>query len=283
MERPASWTLQRSERCFCNGLVRARLAAVAFAAAVAVTVVPTLWPRDSLAASEDAPPPAASQASASEDGWVSLFDGRTLDGWTVKCKPKDDAKRDYWRVEDGTIAAAVPAGSDHDYIWLVHRDEFADFELKLEVQTTAETKGNSGIQVRSRYDDAAYWMDGPQVDINPPGPWRSGFIYDETRGAQVWLWPDVGSPANAKPEHAPAGWKWSHAPAWNDIHVVCRGTRIQTAVNGVTVADYDGAGRLDDAAHRERNVGMKGHIALQIHPGGMMHIRFRDLRLRPLP
>lgn len=237
----------------------------------------------SAARAEDSPMSGDSRASSPEDGWISLFDGRTLDGWTVKCKPKDDAKRDYFWVEDGTIAAVVPPGSDHDYIWLVSRDEYADFELKLQVQTTADSTGNSGVQVRSRYDDAAYWMDGPQVDINPPGPWRTGFIYDETRGVQVWLWPDVGRPANAKPEHAPPGWKWAHAPAWNDIHIVCRGARIQTTVNGVSVADYDGAGRLDDEPHRSRNVGMKGHIALQIHPGGTLHIRFRDLRLRPIP
>ncbi len=236
----------------------------------------------SLPAAEDSPRPAGAHAAIAEAGWIALFDGRTLNGWVVKCKPKDDAKRHYFRVEDGTIAAVVPAGSDHDYIWLVTRDEYADFELKLQVQTTANSTGNSGIQVRSRYDDAAFWMDGPQVDINPPGPWRTGFIYDETRGVQVWLWPDVGAPGNAKPQHAPAGWKWAHAPQWNDIHIVCRATRINTVVNGVPVADYDGTGRLDDKVHRARNVGIKGHIALQIHPGGTMHIRFRDLRLRPI-
>lgn len=82
--------------------------------------------------------------------------------------------------------------------------------------------GNSGIQVRSRYDDEAGWLDGPQVDVNPPGPWRCGFIYDETREAKVWLWPDVGRPANAKPAHAPKGWKWFHADekdVWNDVEI----------------------------------------------------------------
>lgn len=219
---------------------------------------------------------------------LSLFDGQTLNGWAVKCKPKDADKR-YWKVVDGTITAEVPPGSDHDYIWLVHEKEFADFELSLKVQTYSTSTGNSGIQVRSRYDDRAYYMDGPQIDINPPGPWRCGFIYDETRGAQVWLWPDVGRPANAKPEHAPAGWKWYHADhpgttgAWNDVRIVCRGHRIQSFINGVAVADYDGRGRLDDEAHRKHNAGQTGHIALQIHPGGTLLIRFKDLQVRLLP
>ena len=45
------------------------------------------------------------------DGWVSLFDGESLDGWMVKCLPKD-VEKDYWKVDDGAIALEVPAGSD---------------------------------------------------------------------------------------------------------------------------------------------------------------------------
>ena len=96
-------------------------------------------------------------------------------------------------------------------------------------------------------------------------------------------WPDVGRPANAKPEHAPKGWKWLHADdrdVWNDVQIVCRGSRIKTVINGVTFADYDGSGRLDDEAHQNRNVGMKGHIGLQIHPGKQLLIRFTAGNLR---
>lgn len=215
--------------------------------------------------------------------WQPLFDGESLDGWVVKCRPEDAKKTGYWKVVNGAIVAEVPPDIKHGYIWLLTEAEFADFELKLKVQTFAGSTGNSGIQVRSRYDDAAGWLDGPQVDINPPGPWRCGFIYDETREAKVWLWPDVGRPANAKPEHAPPGWRWYHAddsPAWNDVHILCRGTRIRTTINGVTIADYDGAGRLDDAAHQSHDVGLKGHIGLQIHPGKQLRIRFKDIVIR---
>jgi hypothetical protein len=226
----------------------------------------------------------ASQYAQAAD-WIHLFNGKNLEGWVVKCRPQDNDKTDYWKVVDGTITAETPAGSKHHYIWLVTRREFDDFELRLQVQTYASTTGNSGVQVRSRYDDAAGWLDGPQVDIHPPGPWRCGFIYDETREAKVWLFPDVGRPANAKPQHAPEGWKWYHADnndRWNDVKIICQGTRIQTFINGVAVADYDGAGRLDDAAHRKHNVGLKGHVGLQIHPGQQLLIRFKDIRLREL-
>jgi hypothetical protein len=222
---------------------------------------------------------------ANEAGWTSLFNGENLDGWVVKCLTKDNDKRGYWKVVDGTITAETPPGSKHNYIWLLTEKEYDDFELRMKVQTYGSSTGNSGIQVRSRYDDEAGWLDGPQVDINPPGPWRCGFIYDETREAKVWLWPDVGRPANAKPEHAPEGWKWFHADekdVWNDVHIVCEGTRIKTIMNGVTVADCDGAGRLDDEAHRSHNVGLKGHIGLQIHSGKQLLIRFKDIEVRDL-
>jgi hypothetical protein len=221
-------------------------------------------------------------ASGSHAG-TSLFDGKSLDGWFIKCRPEDSDKRGYWRVENGTITARGNSKTKHNYIWLLTDHEFGDFDLCLKVQTYSASPGNSGVQVRSRYDDKAFWLDGPQVDINPAGPWRCGFIYDETREVKAWLWPDVGGPANAKPKHAPQGWKWHHADdddVWNDVRIICKGTQIKTIINGVTVADLDGSGRLDDAAHKAHDVGLVGHIGLQIHPGKKILIRFKDIRIR---
>ena len=230
------------------------------------------------------PSASTTKASKGNEAWTSLFDGKTLKGWKVKCKDRDRDKQ-YWKVEDGTITAQVPKKSRHDYIWLQTEQEYGDFELKMMIQTYASSKGNSGIQVRSRYDDRARWLDGPQVDINPRGPWRNGFIYDETREVKKWISPIVGPPSMAKPKHAPKGWKWSHADKadlWNKVHIICKGANIKTIINGVTVVDYNGSGCLDDKIHRDRNVGMKGHIFLQIHPGGPLKIRFRNICLRRL-
>lgn len=223
-------------------------------------------------------------SSSDRRGWTSLFNGKNLDGWVVKCRPGDKDKH-YWRCEHGTVTAQTPPGSKHHYIWLLTQREYGNFELRLKVQTFSTSTGNSGIQVRSRYDDADGWLDGPQVDINPPGTWRNGFIYDETRQVSVWLWPDVGPPANAKPEHAPKDATWRHADSgdtWNDVDILCQGTHIKTVINGVTIADYDGSGRLDDPIHRKHHVGLEGHIGLQIHPGGELLIRFKDIEVREL-
>ncbi len=218
------------------------------------------------------------------DGWVSLFDGETLDGWMVKCLPKD-VDKEYWKVVDGAITADVPADSDHKYIWLLTEKEYDNFELELKVQSFADAISNSGVQVRSRYDDAEEWLDGPQIDINPPDGWRSGFIYDESRTVKQWISPIQGKANAATIENAVPGWSWRHGDEedlWNYVRIICVNTRIMTVVNGVTITDFDGSGVLDNADHVKLNVGMNGHIGLQIHPGGEGKIRFKDIQIKEI-
>ena len=101
------------------------------------------------------------------DDWESLFNGKDLTSWVVKCKPADAGKQ-FWRVEDGTILADSMAGKEHDYIWLLTEQQYGDFILRLRFQAYRDNPGNSGVQIRSRYDDQAGWLDGPHVNINPP-------------------------------------------------------------------------------------------------------------------
>jgi hypothetical protein len=66
------------------------------------------------------------------------------------------------------------------------------------------------------------------------------------------------------------------------MEITCTGTKIKAVLNGVTVTDYDGAGVLDDAAHKKHNVGTRGQIALQIHTGDKLKIRFKDIYVKEL-
>jgi len=214
--------------------------------------------------------------------WQPLFNGTNLAGWKVKCKPEDQSKS-YWRVEHGCIVADSMADSKHDYVWLQTEREFGDFELRLRFQAFRDSPGNSGVQFRSRYDETSGWLDGPQLDIHPPGPWRTGFIYDETRGVQKWIAPSLPKVSDAKPEMAVTNLVMYYSddtPAWNEFEISAHGTRVRAVLNGVVVRDWDGAGVLDDATHRERNVGLRGHLALQIHKGDRLLIRFKDVILR---
>jgi hypothetical protein len=220
--------------------------------------------------------------------WIPLFNGKDLEGWRVECTPKDRDK-DFWKVVDGAIECDSLGRPDHDYVWLVSEREFSDFELRARFQAFRESPGNTGIQVRSRFDgnpqaSSNGWMDGPQVDIHPPGPWRTGLIYDETREERRWIHPSLPD-WNIEREQGPAKVAFFYAdqePGWNELRIICNGLRIQTRLNNLEVADFDGAGILDNEAHRRHQVGLSGHIALQLHVGDELKVRFRDLRLRPL-
>jgi len=220
-------------------------------------------------------------AGPQSDGWTPLFDGKTLQGWHVAAKP-EDLQKAYWSVRDGAITCDSRGKSKHDYVWLVSDGEYSDFDLKLKVRSFRESKGNSGVQIRSRYDSQAYYLDGPQVDIHPPAPFRSGLIYDETRGVRHWIYP-VLPDWKIEPEQGPKQWTWKHSDegdGWNDVWIECRGAKIRTSVNGIRIADYDGSGVLDDEVHRQHNVGMRGHIALQLHSRDDLYIQYRDIVIR---
>jgi len=215
--------------------------------------------------------------------WRSLFDGETLAGWHVACRPEDRGKV-FWQVRDGTITCDSLGRKDHDYVWLVSDDEFADFELVLEVRGVPHSPGNSGVQFRSRYDIDLGWLHGPQVDVHPPAPWRTGLIYDETRETRRWIFPSLED-WRIEPSQGPKDWSWrssDEAEGWNEIRVFCRGTRVRTVVNGLTITDFDGAGVLDDEAHRKHRVGLAGHFALQLHSDDELLIQYRSLRVRTL-
>ena len=218
------------------------------------------------------------------DGFKSLFNGKDLSGWVVKCKPAD-AGRKFWQVENGTILADSMAVKEHDYIWLLTEKQYGDFILRLRFQAYRDNPGNSGVQIRSRYDDKAGWLDGPQIDINPPGPWRTGMIWDETRDVKGWLYPDVPKGEWVDQSMAPAGMVFyfsDEGPGWNDLEIKAVGTSVTAHLNGVKITDYDGAGELDDDVHKMRNVGLSGHIALQIHIGDLLRIRYKDIYIKDL-
>jgi hypothetical protein len=223
----------------------------------------------------------ASQGKAKRPAWQPLFDGQDLAGWTVKSKPADQG-RDFWRVEDGCIVANSMGRPNHDYVWLVSDREFSDFVLRLSFQAYRDSPGNSGVQVWSRYDDQAGWMDGPQIDIHPAGPWRTGMIWDETRGSGRWLFPRV--PPGKWVDQSMANpdlvfYYDNESPGWNTLEIRAVAATISATLNGVPVTSYDGAGVLDDAVHQAHNVGTRGHIALQIHTGDELKIRFKDIQV----
>lgn len=220
--------------------------------------------------------------------WISLFNGKDLYGWKVQCLDAD-AGKEYWRVEDGMIICDSMGDKEHNYVWLQHVLEMDDFELKLKFRAFRDSPGNTGVQVRSRWDSSPEapnggWLDGPQIDLHPPAPFRTGLIYDETREEKRWIHPDLAD-WKIDPSQGPEQWVFNYADdpqAWNELVIRCEGTKITTILNNMVMSDYDGKGTLDNSNHQAHRVGLSGFIALQLHAKDELKIHFKDIFFREL-
>jgi hypothetical protein len=204
------------------------------------------------------------------DGWVSLFNGKNLDGWVRR-----GGKAEY-RAEDGQIIGKTVPNTSNTF--LCTTKDYANFILELEFKVDADL--NSGVQIRSQWFDEPRTVElngktikipagrvhGYQVEIDPDvkrGRLWTGGIYDE--GRRGWL---VNLEKN---EPARKAFK---PDQWNKFHIECKGDSIKTWLNGVPAAD------LKDA------VTPSGFIGLQVHSikagTGPFEVRFRDLRIKEL-
>jgi putative heme-binding domain-containing protein len=188
---------------------------------------------------------------------VSLFDGKTLDGW--------DFDPAMWRVEDGVITGGSTTEKIKKNDFISTKRSFQNFELKLKIKVSGDPRTgmlNSGIQIRSvRADGGA--MSGYQVDC---GAGWFGKIYDEHRRNRV-IW----APA---PEQQAALDKAVDVFGWNEYRIRAEGPRIQTWINGVHCMDYTEA---------DPNIALDGHIAPQVHSGGVCLVQVKDVTVEELP
>jgi hypothetical protein len=219
-----------------------------------------------------------------KEEWVSLFNGKNLDGWTVKCKPEDKDKT-FWTVKDGYIEVNSMGDKDHDYVWLMTEREYENFVLKLKFAAFKESPGNSGVQFRSRYDEEKWWLDGPQIDIHPQGPWRSGMIWDETRDMKRWIYPDIpkGEWVNeSMREKVPDIYYSDDELRWNEMEIIVEGWKVTAFLNGTQITDFNNKELLTGPGHKKFKVGKKGHICLQLHINDELKMRYKDILIMEL-
>tara|TARA_B100001123_G_scaffold449949_2_gene617635 strand:+ start:6757 stop:7515 length:759 start_codon:yes stop_codon:yes gene_type:complete len=216
--------------------------------------------------------------------WVPLFNGENLEGWTVRASEADSGK-DFWRVANGEIICDSTSNKAERAVWLEHALVIDDFELRLKFKTYSGLQGNSGIQIRSRWEEGSGGkMHGPQIDIHPPAPWRTGLIYDETIGENRWISPSLPD-LKIDENQGPSRWVFHFTgdpQPWNELIIRCEGTKITTLVNRMEISDFDGAGVLDNPNHQKYGVGMLGNIALQLHANHELKIHFKDILVRKL-
>jgi hypothetical protein len=172
----------------------------------------------------------------------SLFNGTDLTGWTVHGTER-------WYVENGELVGE--SGPDAGYGYLATEASFKDFELTVEF--LQEANGNSGVFIRSHVDGTR--VSGWQVEVAPPGRFTGGIYESYGRG---WLiQPELGKDTALR------------MGEWNAMHIRVIGDRVTSWLNGVQMVD------LVDEQIGEA----EGHIALQIHDGGGIKVRWRNLRI----
>ncbi len=199
--------------------------------------------------------PAGVARAADEDGFVTLFDGKTLDGWIQR-----GGKATY-EVEDGVILGTTVLKTPNSFLCTPRDYENFIFEVEFK----ADEKVNSGIQIRSNSlpDYKKGQVHGYQVEIDTSDRAWTGGIYDE--GRRGWL--------NDLKNNEAARKAFKHNE-WNSFRIIADGDSIKTWLNGVPAAD------LKDSMTKT------GFIALQVHGTKSetpLHIRWRNIRIKELP
>lgn len=203
--------------------------------------------------------------ATADDGWVSLFNGKSLEGWTQK-----NGWASY-SVEDGAIRGVTAEGSPNSF--LCSLKEYGDFELEFEVKV--HDKLNSGCQIRSKTKEVADGQGrnnqvgrvyGPQVEIEA-GKAEAGYVYGEATG-RGWLTPEERLKPHSNMKDG----------EWNKFRIIAKGPRIQTFINGEPIEDL-----TDEQIYKTHP---KGFIGLQVHgigkQAGPFDVSWRNIRIKEL-
>ncbi len=215
-------------------------------------------------------------SAADGDGWTSLFDGKSLEGWTQK---NGTAK---YEAVDGTIHGTTNEGSPNSF--LCSNKEYGDFELEFEVKV--HNSLNSGCQIRSKTketdgknkNEKFGRVYGPQCEIEASGAngAEAGYIYGEAAET-------VSADGTVKrgwrtPEERLKPHKAMKDGEWNKFRIVAKGPRIQTWINGEAIEDL-----TDEDIYKTHP---KGFIGLQVHGikagTGPYDVAWKNIRIKVL-
>lgn len=218
-----------------------------------------------------------------QDGWESLFDGKTFNGW--RGLGRDHVPKEHWRIEEGTIrklnsglVSSLPDGQPAEGGDLMTIASFENYELYFEWKISKA--GNSGLkynvseEMSQKYDSKyaalgfEYQLldDGDEVYANLVASHLSGSLYDIIPAGNVTLKP-IGE--------------------FNSSRILINGNHVEQWLNGVKVLEFEfGSNRLDSlykkSKYKEYSNFLekrKGHIVLQNHKDDAW---FRNIRIREI-
>ena len=184
------------------------------------------------------------------DGFVSIFDGKSLAGW--------EGNQNIFRVEEDAIVGGQLHKPTPLNQFLCTKKEYDDFELRLKVRVI-DKEINAGIQIRSRRVPDHHEMIGYQADV---GKIWWGKLYDESRRSTVLAGPNEQELQKVlRPDD------------WNEYIIRCEGKRVQLWINGLRTVDY---------IEQDDQIEQNGLIGLQIHSGPPGEAWYKDIRIKEL-
>jgi hypothetical protein len=197
--------------------------------------------------------------SQKKKDWQSLFDGKTLNGWTKRGGTAE------YRVEDGAIVGITTPGSPNTF--LVCDKKFpGDFILELEAKMD-DTATNSGVQFKSNHNPSANngrgRVYGYQYEMDPSSRRWSGGVYDEA--GREWLYP-VSLNAKAQVHFTPG--------VYHKIKIECTGNTIKTWLDGMAVAYV-----ADTISANEGLIGLQVHSIGRPEQAGIK-IYWKNIRIK---
>jgi hypothetical protein len=196
--------------------------------------------------------PLCAADKADTDGWITLFDGSSLDGW------KASEHKESWKLEDGILIC----NGERSHLFYVGKEApFKNFELKVEVKAAANS--NSGIYFHTTYQEEGWPSKGFETQVNntyKKDPKKTGSLYGVVNVTEQLVTDDT----------------------WWEQHVIVKGKRVIVRVNGKTTVDYT---EPDDAKPSEPNFDRllgEGTFALQAHdPHSKVY--YRSVKVKRLP
>ena len=186
-------------------------------------------------------------------GWISLFDGKSLDGW----KASEDSGT--FSVENGSIKVAGPR-SHLFYEGSVMNHNFKNFEFKAHVMT--KPGSNSGIYFHTSYQEKGFPDKGYEVQVNNSHTdWkRTGSLYDIQDIREVYVQDNV----------------------WFTEHIIVQGKKITIKINDKTVVEYIEPDNMVPTKNHSGRLVSNGTFAFQGHDPKSV-VFFKDIMVKPLP
>jgi 3-keto-disaccharide hydrolase len=192
------------------------------------------------------------QNSASNHGWISLFDGKSLNGWKV------GENASTFQVEDGAIVAHGDVAHLY-YAGDVNHHDFKNFTFKAEVMTTPGS--NSGIYFHTIYQESSWPVKGYEVQVNNSHEdWRrTGSLYAVQDVKEVYVKDNT----------------------WYTEEFTVKDKHVTVKINGRIVVEYDEPDNVQRPKGMEQRKLSSGTFALQGHDP-KSKVYFRNIMVKPL-